>query len=1102
VSKGKSPMILSDRRARRIAATEFGKNLVIEAGAGTGKTSLLVERLLNIVGSGLLDITQIAAITFTEKAAGEMRHRVAVGLERLRALARAEKEADDGDESGRAYKYLIGEADVSPEEIASRTLAALEVLDRATIVTIHSFCSEMLRSHPFEAGVDPDFSVDSGEKEATSCAEAWEEFIARELGPQAPRPKLWRGLLDHFSISDAGKVARELCRFSFPDSVLTPPHDCAATAEMRTSLAGELLREIDDLLKHAGGMTSKTTAYFETMRAAVRTLHDDGLEQYSRFINSDSELLRRIEKRNPPKPNKKLTGVSGKTLKDLSAKLLRLARNLSRANDPLINALLEAVAPFALEFRESFLRQGFVSFDGLLSLARDLLRDHRQVREELKSRYRMLLVDEFQDTDPLQYEIVLFLAERPQGGAINPFETDLDPGRLFIVGDPKQSIYRFRSADYSAYHSAVERIRGKDGELHDLVTNFRSVPGIVEPVNQLFAAGGSSVWSASAHQPDYKEIESARKQLRDAPSVDMWTLQLEEDRSAAARRVAEGRLIAEEIKRLVDAGEASFGEVAVLLRTFTNVSLYLRPLREMGIPFVVDGGREFLKRPEIAQLLATLQVLTQPADEAALLAFLRSPCGGLSDDELAAYAAAGGRWDWRTIVDASRFERIGERFGLLQSLSRETRHLPAETVVRRVVERTDMLPLGAAAFEGAQRVANMQKLAAVAGDLARDGTLSLEEIVEALREERVANTQADSPLADDLADAVHISSIHSMKGLESRLVFIPDLARGRGGGQSETVQVGAARLPGGRTIPAIRAGDIHSSAWAWKVEDDERHERAEETRVLYVAATRAKERLILLGGTDSDSSHWIDATSAWGYSPEAPPQDGAKIAGGLVLHRHLRPPTSTTNSTISSPRGAEQAVRAYDSAVAALLKAASPPFAAPSGLHAEPEGEAPPVPSGSSGDLGLVVGSLIHGLMERWDGVSGESAREILHSMSEPAAEESRIAEKILDAFLASPLAARYREIEIVERELRMLLRSDDGTLYRGSIDLLYRCAAGDLVVADYKTDAEEDDEKLRERYGGQLRVYAEAVRQACRLPSPPRAELWMLRSGRCIEIV
>ena len=174
---------LPDAAERSRAASEFGANFVVLAGAGTGKTSLLVERLLTAIGAGRLGIGEIAAITFTEKASGEMRQRLADGLEKLRRLAANEPATDKDTEACRAFGHLTSKEGCEPGQIAAHALAALEQLDHATVQTIHAFCAELLRRYPLEAGVEPDFTVDTGEYEARLREPAWNEFITYELGP-------------------------------------------------------------------------------------------------------------------------------------------------------------------------------------------------------------------------------------------------------------------------------------------------------------------------------------------------------------------------------------------------------------------------------------------------------------------------------------------------------------------------------------------------------------------------------------------------------------------------------------------------------------------------------------------------------------------------------------------------------------------------------------------------------------------------------------------------------------------------------------------------------------------------------------------------------
>jgi len=1135
---------IHDEDARRRAATDFATNLVVEAGAGTGKTSLLVERVLTAVGADAAPLERIAAITFTEKAAGEMRLRVARGLDRLRQLALGEVQRDAQREADRAFAWLVDVARLPGPEIAARALRGMEALDRAVVSTIHAFSSELLRAHPLEAGVDPDFLVDEGQHAESLRREAWERFLVTELGPAAPRAELWSELLGDVTLAELEGLGGALASFGIPERLLHAPF---ALPDARELLRGEIERLIGgiaELLERQQGLPRVPLDYFEGMLRSLRALRDGGVGAFREAVSPD--LAGRIESgSHPRKPPANFRGVPPERLVELSKQSRNLARILLGADDRLMLRALEAVAPFALTFREDYLLQGLASFDGLLGLARDLLRDHPAIRRSLKQRYRLLLVDEFQDTDPVQYEIVLFLAEDPGSETDNPWAARLAPGKLFVVGDAKQSVYRFRGADYAAYRRAVDRIVEQGGTRLDLTTNFRSVPGILAPVNALFS-DAAGTWRESPYQPGYVAIRpgrldsgpariagagptgpagtrpadapalfaaGAKPEDAAAPRVELWTVDPGRGAGAEERREAEGRAIAAEIERLVESGGVGYRRITIVMRALTRLSLYLRPLRERGIPFVVDGGREFLRRPEVAQLLATLRTLAQPADEPALLAFLRSPAGAVPDTLLAAYAAAGKRWDWRSEIDRQAFPELARAFGLLRALADETRQLPADATIRRVLERTQQLPLGGAAFEGPQRVANLRKLAASAGELARDGRLSLEEVVEALREGRMADIETDRPLADDAADAVRITSIHRMKGLENDWVFFPDLARGDLRGRDRGVGVRLVRLEDGRAALALRTKSCCSSSQAWVELENHEHEKTEETRVFYVALTRARERLVVIAGPARSESEWVKALAPWGYDVERCPADGAILAGGTVLHRRLavgtRPPrhAEVVDAQVSA------AVARHEEAMLRLRAAAHPPIDAPSGMHEE-RGSARGTPQaaasrGGARDVAQAAGVVLHRLLEVAPHDAPEAMRRRLDGLCRETAaargcDPRRLAHEareILDSFLASPLAAELREADAIGRELPVLVRRDDGRVFHGSIDLLHRRGDGQVVVVDYKTDRDADDAALQERYGDQLAIYADAVRAALDLDRRPPAELWLLRSGRRVAV-
>jgi ATP-dependent helicase/nuclease subunit A len=1102
------PHDLPDAAARRRAATDFATNLVVMAGAGTGKTSLLVERALNAIGSGVATMESIAAITFTEKAAGEMRERLAAGLDRLRRLAREPGPIDARHEADRALRHLREERGLAGDDIARRALEAMERLDRGTVVTIHRFCAELLRAWPREAGVDPSFVVDSGPWFRSLSSQAWEAHVRRELGPGGRPAESWGPLLRLRFAAIAG-AAQRLAAFDVPEELLAA-EPAAAGGTLLQRESQRAFDEVERWLARRVDLTELAEECFTFLRDALAALLREGPAGGRAHLERHPPMLERVVKGQLGSARRAAGAVAQAEVKRLANEVRTLLRAALRTDDASVAGLLDVARPFVAAFRESYLGRGLVDFTGLLVLTRNLLRDSPEVRRALKRRWRLLLVDEFQDTDPLQYEIVLFLAECAEETASDPFQARLAPGRLFVVGDAKQSVYRFRGADFAAYDRAVDRITAQGGVRLDLVGNFRSVPGIVEAVNLLFEADGGP-WTPSRYQQAYQPIRAVRPPTADAPAVEIWTAELPEGALAEERREAEGRVIAEAIERWVTAERRyAYGQITILFRAFTRVTHYLRPLRERGIPFVVDGGREFLRRPEIAQLLATLRALARPANQPALLAYLRSPAGAVSDIELARWAGAGGRWSWRDDVDAREFPGVARAFGALRRIHDEASGLAVDALVRRVLDRTLALPLGAAAFEGAQRVANLQKLAAAAGELGRDGTLSLDEVIEALEEGRLEDIQTDRPLADDAADAVRMTSIHRMKGLENDVVILPDLARGRKVGWPDEEPVRVATGPEGQPLLAVRVGDLQNTARTWHDFEDARHEEAEEVRVLYVGLTRARERLVTVAATGAQSTPWLAALAPWGYDRAAPPDDGARLAGGRVLHRRLHAAARRRPADSDLPAEAGRACLAWTAARRALEAAARPPLAAPSRLAENREVRGTGGGARPGRGTGKAAGIVLHRLLGRWDGASPEALRQALAPACTLAARETRtdraalerVAREILDAFLAGPLVERFARAERIASELPFLARDEEtGSAWRGSVDLLYRDTHGGLVVVDFKTDRTTDRDALRARYGPQLAAYAGAVRRALELPDPPRTELWLLRSGEVVVL-
>ncbi|MBV9080769.1 MAG: UvrD-helicase domain-containing protein, partial [Elusimicrobia bacterium] len=410
----------TDLQDRVTAAADLGRNIAVSAGAGTGKTTLLIDRLVMLLLGKETPVDRIVALTFTKKAAEEMRDRLE---SRLRALI----EKPDGFE-------LLNERFPSTAE-RRRALAerALDDIPKAQIGTIHSFAGHLLRLYPVQAQVDPGFREDEGDAFEAAFEPEWRAWLSSELADGAPRAaqwKLWLGALD---LADLRALAEALARSGADLGALKRKVD------VRPVFA-ECAARLDDLVRRLG-VPPAAPAFAAGLDAMKRIFEQAG---GPKPISADG--AERAKKIDPPKSWQSDEAAVAR-LKELG----KIAAAAASIDDAAVAAALSAVAPFVRRLRSELGRRGVVSFDDLLLKARDLVRDHKSVRAALKKQYTAFLVDEFQDTDPLQGEILFYLAEAVGHEADDWRGVRLGAGRLFLVGDPKQSIYRFRGADIAAF---------------------------------------------------------------------------------------------------------------------------------------------------------------------------------------------------------------------------------------------------------------------------------------------------------------------------------------------------------------------------------------------------------------------------------------------------------------------------------------------------------------------------------------------------------------------------------------------------------------------------------------------------------------------------
>jgi len=1093
---------LSDLGDRRRAATDFDTNLVVVAAAGTGKTSLLVERFLNLILSGRTRPRDTVALTFTEKAAAEMKSRVASALEDVLQATGGGAEPDPSMEAGRSLAWLRGEVGLDDAELHRRALGALNGIDHAFLGTIHSWCADLLRRHPREADLSPDFTVDEGVLQDLLLESEWTRFLTRELGPEATRAPLWERVLTAFSQEDLDRVGAALAR---------NPAACLL-------LDREGYRPLDELRAFREEIEARKRELGER-RTAVRPglkLHGTMgflIELCSAFLEGGCPALRAAAERDPEFFRGSLSPNAGKGTPDRESieaaanAAFGLLRDLIKVDDRAFPDLMEALRPFAHDYRRALYEEGILGFDDLLLLARDLLRDDAGVRAREAARIRALLVDEFQDTDPLQYEIVFLLSGRGEGKIPDPYAVPLEPGRLFIVGDPQQSIYRFRGADMVAYRRARAHVLEAGEELR-LVANFRSPTDVLDPLNDLFRGW---IGTDRVLEPDFVELESG---VEGTGRVELWTVETAPSASAEDRRRAEARVLAAE---LAEWPRERYSRVAILFRALTDIPIYVRALREAGIPYVVDGGRAFAERPEVVEALCLLRALANPADQVAVAGVLRSSFGGVEDQEMADFAVGTGRFSWDRPIppeEAAVFPRPTSVLSRLRELDRLRRVLPLDRWIHRVLTEGDFLLVQASFLDGSQRVANVRKLAERAAGLARNQGLSLEPALDILQAEFTGDrVEGESPLADEGVDAVRLMSIHKAKGLQFDVVFLPDLVR-KGPPEDWSTQVDRTFL-GGEAWLAVRIerGPMNS-AFAVGKQENSRHEAAERKRLFYVATTRARTRLVLLNSAEkaSKADVWLEALiRGWGYSPDGP--EGA-IGEGRV--RHLRRvPGDGAHAESEAPPDMTGPYRAFLEATERAAAVRPPRFRRPSADHRairlesrnDDEEETGSGASPRERNLPRAAGSAVHRLLEQADFRRPENLRERVGRVAEEEAADlgldpARVEAEtiaILDGFLASSLPGRLASVEILGREVPILFRDEAGATVSGYADLVYR-HEGRVHVADYKTD-ELTGPLAAETYRGQLADYGTAVRSALGLDSPPVLEVLFVRDGTRVEL-
>ena len=1107
---------LPDELDRQRAIKTFDRNLVVTAGAGTGKTTLLVDRLTHLLlrNPNPLRITEIVALTFTNKAANEMKQRLRDQLQSYLEVDLKTAPSDGIQERRqREVETLIQLYQLSKDEVDARVHEALHNLERADIGTIHSFAATLLRLYPLEAGVDPQFEEDEGKQFDRVFDEHWDLWLDQELTLGSRHADDWRKVLKQLNLQQIKELAKSMC-WETVELKRAEPNPKQSAPVLHSWLQGLLASAASLAERHPEDRVNE-----ELIRAAQELIQEyvktGGLAGTS-LADQKVYVLEHSINRN----TKNWSESDVEEAQDL----LRAARGLCKIDAGLTELIWKLLVPYVERFRETFVHQGSVSFDGLLIRARNLVRDHMRVREELKRQYRTILIDEFQDTDPIQYEILLYLAEQAGHSARDWRKVKLTPGKVFVVGDPKQSIYAFRRADIEAYLEVVEKIiKAQNGLECSLTTNFRSVGPIVDVVNGVFS---SLIQAQNGLQPPYIGIHPAPQRSLSSGSGNGINLLPK----VLVRKIATppGEMNAEKARRLEGESLAAWlqddlldkagfidakgdlvtvqpKDVAILFRKLTDIYDYLEPLRRRGIRYVVEGERHFYAAKEIIDAVNVLRSVDNPHDRLALVGVLRSPLGGMTDQNIY-------HLHCRNLLDYRKVEQLRgadfpstlvELYRTLTRLHDDCRTLPVGDAVSHIYATLPLKLLAACYFHGEQAVANLEKLRQQAELLGREeGLMTFKGAIRQLQD-RVLNVkeEGESVLAEENVDAVRIMSIHKSKGLEFPIVILAGCHTGTDGRQNRTAEALSDWSSG---LTGIRVGPFTDLAGLYISEKNRLRAKEEQKRVLYVAMTRPREHLVISCGPSLQRS-----TGSFQDILDEALQDqiGNAAQSTLVEIGHGKLEVTIVEASLTAPGRAknkkpttekkrnwqpyldtwEQRRKAYESAHRTRV------FVTPTLLKQQEEEltEATMQTPRLARDRtpSMLIGELTHRFLEGWDFTQGgENFADGLETLldqwlpEEFRRERARIQgdmTEIFTCFFGSEIYSELARSQILGREVPLLMPWDS-QIMEGVIDLIYE-HNGLLYLADYKTDRIDRGELTQsaERYRRQARVYSRAAQES-----------------------
>jgi ATP-dependent helicase/nuclease subunit A len=858
------------------AITLHDKSMVVTAGAGTGKTFVLVEKYLNLLEQEGLRPGEILALTFTDKAAAEMKDRVRSTI--TRRLAQ--------DPTNRMMKEAAEEVIIAP------------------IMTFHAFCAQILREFAIEAGLEPGFAILDGGQGITVKKEAFEQLLRKS--PADVKDSLIRVLsqVEKFRLAEMlSAIDEHYDRYTsffamtaenpgkmvavwkeFLDALREPETERFFTDPVNTSAIRDLIR----LSRTYTNTTDSAVKYLKQVAPFLLWINPEAPPEVLADAARDFLAVRPVGRIGSKKnwDDNDLT-VFRDAKADLTAALERALPYFELAIDP-ESAFTQATFAFYADLQvvseryhkivtDAKKQSSALDFSDLIRLCKHFLLDNQDiVQKHLRPRYKYIMVDEFQDTDPAQFDIITAIIGR------------LVPGKrgLFIVGDPKQSIYLFRNADVTRFKEAQNRILVDcEGRLTNLDVSFRSSREVIGLVNFLF----SSIF-ASAEKPwefGYEPLAlSPARRGCDGSIRILFPPKGDAKGSLTDHKEIEAGMVAEMIHQMVSCQDTwitdssgrkrpvTYGDIAILLERRTYLTQYMLALSRQDTPFYVHGGVGFYSRQEMYDIFNLLSFLLRPYDDAALLGTLRSPYIGLSDPVIHAIKTMKGLPRGTTLYgrlqryitgnpDVPAIVLLHRAEKLLDGWLSYTGRIPLSRLIRKILVESGILTVYGALPMGEQQVANLEKLIRIVRNRSESGMYDLSDLVSDLTSSITAEEREGEAALDALAQtSVNIMTVHAAKGLEFPVVVLPDMASSREGRAGAILAGDQAALVGVKIPNPDHEYEIEETpVYKGLSLIQKEKEAAERKRLFYVGATRARDHLILCGRNPGKIYRRIDSSN-------------------------------------------------------------------------------------------------------------------------------------------------------------------------------------------------------------------------------------------------